>query len=80
MKTITASDANRHFSKLLKEVSSGESYTVISRGKPVAVVNPVHSGAGERSVARRQLLKRLKAVKVTGSVEWTREELYEKER
>lgn len=78
MKTITASDANRHFSRLLKEVSSGESYTDISRGKSVAVVNPVHSGAGERSAARRQLVKRLKAVKITGPVDWTREELYEK--
>jgi len=78
LKTITASEANRQFSKLLKEVSSGESYTVISRGKAVAVMNPVSSGESRRSTARRQLLQRLKAAKVTGPVEWTRDELYEK--
>jgi antitoxin (DNA-binding transcriptional repressor) of toxin-antitoxin stability system len=34
MKTISAADANRHFSRVLREVSQGEHVTVVSRGRP----------------------------------------------
>lgn len=36
MKIITAADANRGFSSLLREVQEGEEVTILSRGKPVA--------------------------------------------
>ena len=40
MKTISAGDANRHFSNLLRDVATGEVITVLSRGKPVATISP----------------------------------------
>lgn len=41
MKTVSAADANRHFSKLLREVSAGETVVVTSRGAPVARIVPI---------------------------------------
>ncbi len=52
MKTITASDANRHFSNLLRKVATGEVITVLSRGKPVATIAPARSTSGEREAAK----------------------------
>jgi len=39
MKTISAADANRYFSSVLRDVAFGEVVTVVSRGKPVAVIS-----------------------------------------
>lgn len=38
MKHITAAEANRNFSRLLKEVQTGEVIVVTSHGKPVATI------------------------------------------
>ncbi|MBU2578066.1 type II toxin-antitoxin system prevent-host-death family antitoxin, partial [Patescibacteria group bacterium] len=43
MKTITAANANRGFSNLLREVSKGEEITILSRGTPVAKITSVNS-------------------------------------
>ncbi|WP_300539272.1 type II toxin-antitoxin system Phd/YefM family antitoxin [Sphingosinicella sp.] len=40
-KTISASTADRHFSRLLRQVAKGESFTIMSRGRPVARVLPI---------------------------------------
>ena len=40
MKTISASDAHRHFSNVLRDVATGEVITVVSRGKPFATISP----------------------------------------
>ena len=77
MKTISASDANRHFSHVLRDVANGEVVTVLSRGKPVATISPVRSGGSGRESAKRQLLGRLRQQKASGLRQWTRDELYE---
>jgi prevent-host-death family protein len=77
MKTISAADANRHFSRVLREVSRGEQITVVSRGRPVATIAPVREIAAERRSARRMLLERLRNQPVTGARCWTRDELYD---
>ena len=77
MKTISASDANRHFSNLLRDVATGEVITILSRGKPVATISPAHSGCSEREAARLELLGRLRQQKPSGARNWTRDELYE---
>ena len=77
MKSISASDANRHFSKLLREVAAGEVVTVLSRGKPVATISPARSGGSERESAQRDLLRRLRQQKASGARNWARAELYE---
>ena len=53
METISASDANRHFSNLLREVATGKVITVLSRGKSVATIAPAHSGGLAREAAKR---------------------------
>ncbi|MDR1350879.1 MAG: type II toxin-antitoxin system prevent-host-death family antitoxin [Zoogloeaceae bacterium] len=77
MKTISAADANHHFSRLLNAVSGGESVTVLSRGKPVAVLSPAAGDATERKEARRKLLTRLHSQTPTGEArDWRRDDLY----
>lgn len=77
MKTVTAGDANRHFSSLLRSAAAGEVITVLSRGKPVATIAPARSGSGEREAARLNLLERLRQQEPGGARNWTREDLYE---
>ena len=77
MKTISAADANRQFSSLLRDVATGEAITVLSRGKPVATIGPPRSGDIEREVVKRNLLERLQQQKPSGVRNWTRDELYE---
>ena len=78
MATVSASDANRNFSALLRDVAQGRSYTVLSRGKPVATLGPVQVDAKARKAARKALLARLHAQPVTGTRGWSRDELYER--
>ena len=77
MKTISAGDANRHFSNLLRDVATGEVITILSRGKPVATISPAHSGCSEREAAKLNLLERLRQQNASGARNWTRDALYE---
>lgn len=77
MKTITASNANRHFSSLLRSVAKGEVITVLSRGKAVATIGPARSATGQREAAKLTLLQRLKKQQPSGKRKWTRDDLYE---
>lgn len=76
MKTISASDANRHFSNLLRDVVSGNAVTVLSRGKPVAVIAPPATDQAAHEVAKSTLLARLRQQVPSGARCWTRDELY----
>jgi prevent-host-death family protein len=75
-KVISAADANRKFSQVLRDVHQGESYVVTSHGKPVARIAPVPN-AGSASNARATLLKRLRSEPVVNVGRWKRDELYE---
>ncbi len=77
MKTVTAADANRQFSSVLRDVSRGEIVTVVSRGKPVATISPAKAAGARRGRARAALLKRLRGQSITGRRNWARDELYE---
>lgn len=77
MKTVTASDANRQFSRILRDVSRGEVITVTSRGRPVAMITPAPVGGHRHEAARQRLLERLCQQKTTGARNWSRDELYE---
>jgi prevent-host-death family protein len=76
MKTITAANANREFSNLLREVRKGEEITILSRGTPVARITSINSAALQKKALKDLLVSRLKVQDVTGSRNWTREELY----
>jgi prevent-host-death family protein len=74
-KAISASEANQRFSELLREVAQGRSFTVTSRGRPVARVLPVDREGEKRSVKR--LLDRLNRLPIRYSGDWSRADLYE---
>lgn len=77
MKTIPAANANRNFSSLLKEVGNGQEITILSRGTPVAKIVSVKTSILSKNEMKRLLLDRLKSQTVTGSRNWTRNELYD---
>jgi prevent-host-death family protein len=79
-KAVSAADANRSFSRLLRGVREGHSYVVTAHGTPVARIVPV--GRDDRFVAdaRAALLARLRAQPVVDIAHWSRDELYEDER
>ena len=78
--TVSAADANRHFSKLLRQASAGQSVTITSHGRPVATLAPIEQDSQARLAARAKALEALKAHWATltpmPDVTWTREELY----
>ena len=76
-KAISATDANRNFSRLLHGVRKGHSYVVTSHGKPVAKVVPMAERDKAAAGARSALLARLRSQRVVDVGRWTRDELYE---
>lgn len=80
-KTVSAADANRKFSELLRGVRKGRSYIVTSHGKPVAKLVPADSDDAIRAKGRAAFLKRLASQKLPEGADpnfrWTRDELYE---
>jgi prevent-host-death family protein len=75
-KTISAADANRKFSQLLRDVREGKSYVVTSHGRPVARLTPVATNH-EPVSAMHALLRRLRSEPVTNVGRWKRDELYD---
>ena len=74
---ISAADANRRFSEILRSVRDGRSVTVTSHGKPVARIVPIAAHDTTSSGARAALLARLRAEPVVSIGRWSRDELYE---
>lgn len=85
MKTVSAADANRHFSRILREVAAGAPVVVTSRGKPVARIVPVDAEdrrEAERAEAERQRawedhLARLRTQPPLNLGKITRDEIYD---
>ena len=79
--TISAADANREFSRLLRGVREGNSYIVTSHGRPIAKLVPVTDEDAEaKEKAFQKLMARLRSQPVMDIGPWTREELYERDR
>jgi prevent-host-death family protein len=74
-KAISAADANRKFSQLLRGVRQGHSYVVTSHGLAVARIAPIKTATALAS--RRSLLDRLRSQRVLKVGRWTRDELYD---
>ncbi len=79
-KVMSAADANRKFSLLLRGVREGHSYVVTSHGKPVARLIPAGKHEWVAASAREALLARLERQPVLHIGRWTRDELYEDDR
>ena len=74
---ISAADANREFSRLLRSVRDGNSYTVTSHGRPVARIVPINDDLRAREDAKRRLIERLRSQPSTPAERWTRDDLYD---
>lgn len=78
MKSVSATEANRHFSSLLREVARGVRITVTLRGKPVASISAANLVDHQaRANAKRTVLSRLRATPATGARGWSRDDLRE---
>ena len=76
-KAVSAADANRRFSELLRTVKKGRSVIVTSHGKPVAKIMPVVVDERAAEGARSALFARLRTERVVNAGRWTRSELYD---
>lgn len=78
--SISAADANRHFSQILRGVrEDGATYIVTSHGKPVAKIVPIaeeHDRA-LREAAWKKMQERWASQPVLNIGRWTRDELYD---
>jgi prevent-host-death family protein len=77
-KAISAAEANRRFSHLLREVREGHSFIVTSHGKPVAKITP-HTKETVSDRTREAFFRRLEAQPARNIGRWTRDELYERD-
>ncbi|HEX8401227.1 MAG TPA: type II toxin-antitoxin system prevent-host-death family antitoxin [Allosphingosinicella sp.] len=79
---VSAAEANRSFSKLMRVVEDGTEVTVTSRGKPKIKLVPVTQDDAADREQLREAYEALKAswanqeFKVIGP--WTREDLYDR--
>jgi prevent-host-death family protein len=76
---VSAADANRKFSQLLRGVREGRSYVITSHGEPVARLEPASWDRARRDAAFEVLMERLRRQPVIDIGPWTRDELYEDE-
>lgn len=76
---VSAADANRKFSHILRSVREGHSFVVTSHGRPVARIVPADKHEGAISGARAALLARLQSQPIINAGRWARDELYEDE-
>ncbi|MGK9170116.1 type II toxin-antitoxin system prevent-host-death family antitoxin [Inquilinus limosus] len=79
-RTVSAAEANRNFSRLLRDVREGRSYVVTAHGKPVARIVPTSGPSAVTAGARAALLTRLAAQPPADIGRWSRDELYERDR
>lgn len=75
---VSAADANRSFSQILRDVRDGASFVVTAHGKPVARIVPFKADSEARLAARERLFARVKAQPTMNLEPWTRDELYER--
>ncbi|HVZ10787.1 type II toxin-antitoxin system Phd/YefM family antitoxin [Rhodopila sp.] len=77
--SVTAAEANRSFSHLLRDVREGASFVVTVHGKPVARIVPADEAIAGRAKARAALMRRLRSqVPATDIGPWTRDDLYDR--
>ncbi|HMO27734.1 type II toxin-antitoxin system Phd/YefM family antitoxin [Enterovirga sp.] len=86
MRIVSAADANRYFSRILRDVRAGETVVVTSRGEAVARIVP--AGDAERAEAEKIEAERQRAWKhhiarlrsqpvLNIPVTWSRSDIYD---
>lgn len=80
MDAVTAAEANRTFSAVLRRVREGQSVVVTSHGRPVARIIPFRTDDRVGATARTSLFDRLRSTPVLNTGRWSRADLYDRER
>jgi len=75
--TISAAEANRKFSELLRKVRDGHHVVVTVHGKPAAKLIAFSGDSGAVDDARRTLVTRLAGQAVMNAGRWSRTSLYQ---
>lgn len=80
LRTVSAADANRQFSQILRQAAGGETVLITRRGNPVAQIGPVGpAGASDgREVARVRLIATLERGLSLGGHRFNRDSLYDR--
>jgi len=74
---ITAAEANRKFSEMLRKVRDGQTVVVTVHGKPAAKLVAFTGDAGAAGDAHRSLVARLSGQLTVNAGRWTRASLYQ---
>jgi len=77
-KAISATDANRQFSRLLDGVRRGRTYLTTSHGQAIARIAPVDQPGSTMAEARMSLLASVRNQKPVKAGGWARAALYER--
>jgi antitoxin (DNA-binding transcriptional repressor) of toxin-antitoxin stability system len=82
MRYITATEANQNLSRVLRDVAAGASYTVTSRGKPVAEIRAPDPNADLDKAEKRKrmeaMLERMKKLPGVITGPYTRDDIYDR--
>jgi antitoxin (DNA-binding transcriptional repressor) of toxin-antitoxin stability system len=82
MRYITATEANQNLSRVLRDVAAGASYTVTSRGKPVAEIRAPDFNADLDKAEKRKrmeaMLERMKQLPGVITGPYTRDDIYDR--
>ncbi len=77
-RTVTASEANQNFSRILGEAEAGEIITIERRGKPVAKIVPAEDARREQRVkAAKDMVAFFQTWPIVTTGPWTRDDLYD---
>jgi prevent-host-death family protein len=81
MRMITATEANRDFSKILERVLAGEAIGITKRGAVVATLNPAKTSQQERNDLKKLFIADLQSrTAINGLNRGTRDALYDEEK
>lgn len=75
---VTATEANQRFSEILRDVSAGDSFTVTSRGTPVAQISPPKTTKGRDKQAIRDMIERMNKLPGIVTGPYTRDDIYDR--
>jgi prevent-host-death family protein len=77
MRSVSAAEANRQFSRIMREAAAGETVVVTSRGKPVIEIRPVTTATDERQAAFISLMERLGSQTARNLPRASRDDMYD---
>jgi antitoxin (DNA-binding transcriptional repressor) of toxin-antitoxin stability system len=78
MITATKSQVRKYFGEMMEQVSRGTTITILSKGRPVATINPVRQNL-DKEMATKKLYDHMAQIESTGIEKWKREDLYERD-